>query len=128
MIRIAGVIIPDNKRIDASLPYVYGIGRSLAAKILEEAKIDPSKRTNKLTQEEVGRLKDIVEKKYRVEGDLKREIMMNIKRLKDVGSYRGARHMRGLPARGQRTKTNSRTRRGNKRVTVGSGRKAVEKK
>lgn len=128
MIRIAGVIIPDNKRIDASLPYVYGIGRSLAVKILEEAKIDPSKRTNKLTQEEVGRLKDIVEKKYRVEGDLKREIMMNIKRLKDVGSYRGARHMRGLPARGQRTKTNSRTRRGNKRVTVGSGRKAVEKK
>lgn len=128
MIRIAGVIIPDNKRIDASLPYVYGIGRSLAVKILEETKIDPSKRTNKLTQEEVGRLKDIVEKEYRVEGDLKREIMMNIKRLKDVGSYRGTRHMKGLPARGQRTKTNSRTRRGNKRITVGSGRKTVEKK
>lgn len=128
MIRIAGVIIPENKRIDASLPYVYGIGRSMAVKILNEAKIDLSKRASELTQEEVGRLRDIVEKKYRVEGDLKREIMMNIKRLRDIGSYRGNRHMKGLPSRGQRTKTNSRTRRGNKRVTVGSGRKAVEKK
>lgn len=128
MIRIAGVIIPENKRIDASLPYVYGIGRPMAVKILNEAKIDLSKRTSDLTQEEVGRLRDIVEKKYRVEGDLKREIMMNIKRLRDIGSYRGNRHMKGLPSRGQRTKTNSRTRRGNKRVTVGSGRKTVEKK
>ena len=128
MIRIAGITIPDNKRIDASLPYVFGIGRSMAIKILEEAKIDPGTRTGKLTQEEVGRLRDIVEKKYKVEGDLKREIMMNIKRLKDVGCYRGTRHMKGLPVRGQRTKTNSRTRRGNLRKTVGSGRKAVEKK
>lgn len=128
MIRIAGVTIPENKRIDASLPYVFGIGRSMAVKILEEAKIDPSIRAGKLTQEEVGRLRDIVEKKYKVEGDLKREIMMNIKRLKDVGCYRGTRHMKGLPVRGQRTKTNSRTRRGNMRKTVGSGRKAVEKK
>lgn len=128
MIRIAGVTIPENKRIDASLPYIFGIGRSMAVKILEEAKIDPSIRAGKLTQEEVGRLRDIVEKKYKVEGDLKREIMMNIKRLKDVGCYRGTRHMKGLPVRGQRTKTNSRTRRGNMRKTVGSGRKAVEKK
>lgn len=128
MIRIAGVTIPENKRIDASLPYIFGIGRSMAIKILEEAKIDPSIRAGKLTQEEVGRLRDIVEKKYKVEGDLKREIMMNIKRLRDVGCYRGTRHMKGLPVRGQRTKTNSRTRRGNQRKTVGSGRKAVEKK
>lgn len=128
MIRIAGVTIPDNKRIEAALPYIYGIGQSLAVKILNEAKIDPNSRSNKLTQEEIGRLRDIVEKKYRVEGDLKREIIMNIKRLKDINSYRGIRHMKGLPARGQRTKTNSRTRRGNQRKTVGSGRKAAEKK
>lgn len=128
MIRIAGITIPENKRIDAALPYVYGIGRSLAVKILEEAKIDPSVRAKSLTPEELNRLKDIVEKKYRVEGDLKREIMMNVKRLRDINCYRGNRHMKGLPVRGQRTKTNSRTRRGNKRVTVGSGRKAVEKK
>lgn len=128
MIRIAGVTIPENKRIDASLPYIFGIGRPMAVKILEEAKIDPSIRAGKLTQEEVGRLRDIVEKKYKVEGDLKREIMMNIKRLRDVGCYRGIRHMKGLPVRGQRTKTNSRTRRGNLRKTVGSGRKPVEKK
>lgn len=128
MIRIAGVSIPENKRIDASLPYIFGIGRTLAAKILNEAKIDPSTRAGKLNPEEINRLKDIVEKKYRVEGDLKREIMMNIKRLRDVSCYRGFRHMKGLPARGQRTKTNSRTRRGNQRKTVGSGRKPVEKK
>lgn len=128
MIRIAGVTIPENKRIEAALPYVYGIGRSLAIKILNEAKVDSNTRANKLTQEEMGRLRDIVEKKYRVEGDLKREIIMNIKRLKDINSYRGIRHMKGLPARGQRTKTNSRTRRGNQRKTVGSGRKAAEKK
>ncbi|KKP98948.1 MAG: 30S ribosomal protein S13 [Parcubacteria group bacterium GW2011_GWD2_38_12] len=128
MIRIAGVTIPENKRIEAALPYIYGIGQSLAVKILNEAKIDPNSRANKLTQEEIGRLRDIVEKKYRVEGDLKREIIMNIKRLKDISSYRGIRHMKGLPARGQRTKTNSRTRRGNQRKTVGSGRKAAEKK
>ena len=112
MIRIAGVTIPENKRIEAALPYIYGIGQSLAVKILNEAKIDPNSRANKLTQEEIGRLRDIVEKKYRVEGDLKREIIMNIKRLKDISSYRGIRHMKGLPARGQRTKTNTRTRRG----------------
>lgn len=128
MIRIAGVSIPENKRIDASLPYIFGIGRTLAIKILNEAKIDPSTRAGKLNPEEVNRLKDIVEKKYRVEGDLKREIMMNIKRLRDVSCYRGYRHMKGLPARGQRTKTNSRTRRGNQRKTVGSGRKPVDKK
>lgn len=128
MPRIAGILIPENKRIEAALPYIYGIGHSLAVKILKEAKINPDARAGKLTPEEVGRLRDVVEKKYRVEGDLKREIIMNIKRLKDIGSYRGFRHMKGLPVRGQRTKTNSRTRRGNKRVTVGSGRKIAEKK
>lgn len=128
MIRIAGIMIPENKRIEAALPYIYGIGLTLAKKILAEAKIDPNVRAKSLTPEELNRLKDIVEKKYKVEGDLKREIMMNVKRLKDVSCYRGIRHMKGLPVRGQRTKTNSRTRRGNKRITVGSGRKAVEKK
>lgn len=128
MIRIAGVMIPENKRIEYSLPYVYGIGHSLAVKILNEAHIDIGKKAKQLTPEEVNKLRDIVEKKYRVEGDLKREIIMNIKRLKDIGCYRGTRHMKGLPTRGQRTKTNSRTRRGNQRRTMGSGRKALEKK
>lgn len=121
-------MIPENKRIEYSLPYVYGIGHSLAIKILNEAKIDIGKKAKQLTAEEINRLRDIVEKRYRVEGDLKREIIMNIKRLKDIGSYRGIRHMKSLPTRGQRTKTNSRTRRGNQRRTMGSGRKAVEKK
>lgn len=128
MIRIAGVMIPENKRIEYSLPYVYGIGHSLAVKILNEAHIDIGKKAKQLTVDEVNKLRDIVEKKYRVEGDLKREIIMNIKRLKDIGCYRGIRHMKSLPTRGQRTKTNSRTRRGNQRRTMGSGRKAAEKK
>lgn len=128
MIRIAGVMIPENKRIEYSLPYVYGLGHSLAVKILNEAHIDIGKKAKQLTPDEVNKLRDIVEKKYRVEGDLKREIIMNIKRLKDIGCYRGIRHMKGLPTRGQRTKTNSRTRRGNQRRTMGSGRKALEKK
>lgn len=128
MIRIAGVMIPENKRIEYSLPYVYGIGHSLAVKILDEAHIDIGKKAKQLTSDEVNKLRDIVEKKYRVEGDLKREIIMNIKRLKDIGCYRGTRHMKSLPTRGQRTKTNSRTRRGNQRKTMGSGRKALDKK
>lgn len=128
MPRIAGVNIPDNKIIEIALTYVFGIGRSSSRKILAKAKINPQTRANKLTNEEANRLREIVEKEYRVEGNLRREIMMNIKRLKDIGSYRGIRHIKGLPVRGQRTKTNTRTVRGNVRRTVGSGRrKAAEK-
>ncbi len=128
MPRIAGVNIPENKRIEVALTYIYGIGRSRSLEILHAAKIDPNKRTKDLSGEEVNRLKEIVEKNYRVEGDLRREIMMNIKRLKDIASYRGMRHARRLPVRGQRTRTNSRTVRGNVRKTVGSGRRPPPEK
>lgn len=123
MARIAGVNIPENKKIWIGLTYIYGIGRSLAWKILREAKVDPSKRTKDLTPDEINRLKEIIEKEYKVEGVLRREVIMNIKRLKDIGCWRGIRHIKGLPVRGQRTRTNTRTVRGNVRKTVGSGRK-----
>jgi small subunit ribosomal protein S13 len=123
MPRIAGVNIPDEKKIEISLGYLFGIGRSLAAKVLKEAGIDPKVKTSSLSAQDLSKLKDIIEKNYKVEGELRRNIMMNIKRLKDIGAWRGNRHMRGLPVRGQRTKTNSRTVRGNVRKTVGSGRK-----
>ena len=123
MPRIAGINIPENKKIIISLSYLYGIGLPLATKIIGQVKIDPSKRASQLTAEELGRLRDFVEKNYKIEGDLKRIVQGNIKRFKEVGTYRGYRHSRGLPVRGQRTKTNSRTRRGNVRKTVGSGRK-----
>ena len=125
MPRIAGVNIPEKKQIEISLTYIYGIGRSLSRKILEKAGIESVKRADELSSQEVATLKDIIEKSHRVEGELKREIMTNIKRLKDIGSWRGIRHIKGLPARGQRTKTNSRTIRGNVRKTVGSGRKTA---
>lgn len=128
MPRIAGVTIPDQKRIEIALTYIYGIGRARAREILRAAGVHPDKRTKELSAEEVSRLKDIVEKHYRVEGELRREIMMNIKRLKDIGAYRGMRHARRLPVRGQRTRTNSRTVRGNVRKTVGSGRKPAAEK
>jgi len=123
MPRIAGVNIPENKRIEIALTYIYGIGRSLSVEILEIAKIDINKKSQELTSEEVNLLKDIIEKNHKIEGDLRRQVMLNIKRLKDVGSFRGSRHAKGLPARGQRTKTNNRTVRGNVRKTIGSGRK-----
>jgi len=123
MPRIAGVNIPEKKHILYSLPYIYGIGLSLAKKILQEANIDPFKEAGKLTQEELDRLKNIVEKRYKVEGELRREVIMNIKRLKEIGSWRGIRHQKGLPVRGQRTRCNSRTVRGNIRRTVSSGHK-----
>ena len=127
MPRIAGVNIPENKQILIALTHIYGIGRSLAWKILVEAKVDPQKKASQLTSEEVSRLKEIIEKNYKIEAELKREIMMNIKRLRDIGSWRGIRHIKGLPVRGQRTKTNTRTIRGNVRKTVGSGRRpAIE--
>jgi len=123
MARIAGVNIPDNKQIFVALTYIYGIGRSLALKILQEAGIDYYKKTKDLTPEEIDRLKNIVEKNYKVEGEKRREVMMNIKRLKEIGCWRGIRHIKGLPVRGQRTRCNSRTVRGNVRRTVGSGKK-----
>lgn len=123
MPRIVGVNVPPEKRIEISLTYIFGIGRSLSKKILIEAGVDPNKKTEKVTAEEINKLKDIIEKKYRTEGNLKRDIMSNIKRLREIGSWKGSRHIKGLPARGQRTKTNNRTVRGNVRKTVGSGRK-----
>lgn len=121
--RIAGTNIPDNKKIPYALAYIYGVGVSSAKGIVARAKINPDKRAKDLSPEEINRLRELIEKNFRIEGELRREIMMNIKRLKDAGTYRGSRHMRGLPVRGQRTKTNSRTRRGNVRKTMGSGRK-----
>lgn len=121
--RIVGINIPDNKKIEYSLPYIYGIGLSSARKILKLTQVDPDKRAKDLSSQEVSRLREVIEKNYKVEGDLRREIMLNIKRLRELTAYRGMRHLRGLPARGQRTKTNSRTRRGNVRKTMGSGRK-----
>jgi small subunit ribosomal protein S13 len=123
MPRIAGVEIPENKKIWIALTYIYGIGRSLSWKILREAKVNPELKARELKPEEVNKLKEIIEKKYKVEGDLRREKLMNIKRLKDIGCWRGIRHIKGLPVRGQRTRTNTRTVRGNVRKTVGSGRK-----
>src|SRR3989338_1236297 len=128
MVRIAGVNIPDNKKIPVSLAYIYGVGMALAGKILAETNIDPEKRAKDLTAQEFAKLRDAIEKKYKVEGDLRREIMLNVKRLKDIKAYRGLRHMRSLPVRGQRTKTNSRTRRGNVRKTMMSGKRKMEKK
>jgi small subunit ribosomal protein S13 len=123
MPRIAGVNIPENKRIEISLSYLYGIGRSLSKKILAELKIDINKKASELSAKEVNDLKEYIEKQYKIEGDLRRQIMINVKRLKDIGSWRGHRHSKGLPVRGQRTKTNNRTVRGNVRKTMGSGRK-----
>lgn len=123
MPRIAGVNIPEKKQIEIALIYIYGIGLPLSRKILAETGIERTKRAADLTVEEVNKLKEIIEKKLKVEGALKREVMMNIKRLKDIGSWRGIRHIKKLPVRGQRTRTNTRTVRGNVRKTVGSGRK-----
>jgi small subunit ribosomal protein S13 len=125
--RIASTNIPNEKRIVASLPYIYGIGPTLAKKICKDAGIDENIRAKNLTNEQQDKLRSIVEKTYKTEGDLRREIQANIKRLKDIKAYRGIRHMKHLPVRGQRTKTNSRTVRGNTRKTMGSGRRAVEK-
>lgn len=120
--RIAGINIPKEKRIVVALNYIYGVGPSLSKKILAKAKISEEIRTKNLTPEQEDKLRMIVEKEYKTEGDLRREIMANVKRLKDIKAYRGVRHMKHLPVRGQRTKTNSRTVRGNVRKTMGSGR------
>lgn len=125
--RILGITIPDNKRLEIGLTALYGVGRSRAQKILTEAKIDFGTKASDLNMDKENQIRKIVEV-FKIEGDLKREISGNIKRLKDIKAYRGTRHLRGLPSRGQRTKTNSRTRRGNVRKTMGTGRRAVDKK
>jgi small subunit ribosomal protein S13 len=126
--RIFGVNIPDEKRIDISLRYLYGIGPTLARKTLAAAKVEASKRAKTLTADEVLRIQNFIEKNFHVEGDLRQIVKRNIGRLKDLQTYRGSRHSRRLPARGQRTKTNSRTVRGNVRKTAGSGKRKVDLK
>ena len=118
MARIAGVDLPRRKRIDIALTYIYGIGRALAREVLEKAGVDGSTRSDQLTEDEVRKIRDVLTDGYEVEGDLRRQIQLDIKRLKDLGCYRGLRHRRGLPARGQRTRTNARTRRGPRRTMV----------
>ena len=118
MARIAGVDLPENKRLDIGLTYIYGIGRSNVKQVLKDAVVDPGKRVKDLTEEEVGKLQKAVEK-FKVEGDLHQEVSQNIKRLEDIGSYRGSRHRKNLPSRGQRTRSNARTKRG-KRKTIGA--------
>jgi len=123
MARIAGVDIPRNKRVEISLTYIFGIGRTSSHQILEAAEVNPDTRVRDLSEAEVTRLRQIVEKEYMVEGDLRRETAMNIKRLGEIGSYRGLRHRRHLPVHGQRTRTNSRTRKGPKKTVAGRGRR-----
>lgn len=125
--RVAGITIPDKKRLEIGLTAVYGIGRSRARRILDTAGVERGKLGGELNVDEENKLRKVMEA-FKIEGDLKREVAGNIKRLKDIKSYRGSRHQRGLPSRGQRTKTNSRTRRGNVRKTMGSGKKKLEKK
>lgn len=115
MARISGVDLPREKRIEVALTYIYGIGLSTSQKLLERTGVNPDTRVRDLTEDEASRLREIIDRELRVEGDLRREVSMNIKRLMDIGAYRGLRHRRGLPVRGQRTKTNARTRRGPKR-------------
>ena len=122
MARIAGVDLPREKRVEIGLTYIYGIGLSSSRKILEEAGVDPDIRVKDLSEEDAGKIRKIIDSEYMVEGDLRREVSMNIKRLMEIGSYRGIRHRRSLPVRGQKTKTNARTRKGHKK-TVGRKKK-----
>jgi len=128
MARIAGVDLPRNKHVEIGLTYIYGIGRSTSSSILAQAGVDPSTRVRDLAEAEVNRLREVIERTYRVEGDLRREVNLNIKRLIEIGSYRGLRHRRNLPVRGQRTRTNARTRRGPKKTVAGRGRRRGSKK
>jgi len=127
MVRLVGIEIPNEKRIEVALTYIFGIGLTSSRKILAEAKVDPNIRAAKLSSEELEKIRQILTTKYQIEGDLRSEISQNIKRLKEIGTYRGSRHSKNLPARGQRTRTNARTKRG-KKVTVGSGRKKAAEK
>ena len=128
MARIAGVDLPRNKRIDIGLSYIYGIGRPMASSLLARTAINPSTRVKDLTEAEVATLRDMIEREVRVEGDLRREVQLNIKRLIEIGCYRGLRHKRDLPVRGQRTRTNARTRKGIKKTVAGRGRRRGAKK
>ncbi len=123
MARISGVDIPNNKRVEIGLTYIYGIGHSSSLKILEEANINTDTRVKDLTDEEINELRKVIERSYKVEGDLRTQLAMDIKRLMDIGCYRGIRHRRGLPVRGQNTKNNARTRKGNRRIAVGGKKK-----
>lgn len=127
-VRIAGVLIPNEKRVEIALTYIFGIGLTASKKIIKTAGVNPDTRVKDLSESEVNKLREIIEKQHKVEGDLKRDIFSNVKRLKEISCYRGSRHARGLPSRGQRTKTNSRTVRGNVRKTMGSGRKPTAQK
>ncbi len=127
MARIAGVDIPKTKKIWAALTYIYGIGPATSMKILEEARVSPDTRTNTLTEDQVARIRDVIDANYRVEGDLRKETSMNIKRLMDLGTYRGLRHRKGLPVRGQRTHTNARTRKGPRKGAVARKKEAPKK-
>ncbi len=126
--RIAGINIPDSKRVEVALTYIFGIGLTLSKNILSATKIDPNKRAKDLNPDEANRIKEYMEKNFKIEGELRREITQNVKRKKDIGCYQGIRHMKGLPVRGQQKKTNNRTRRGNVRKTMGSGRKPTSQK
>jgi small subunit ribosomal protein S13 len=128
MVRIAGVDLPRDKKIEVGLTYIYGIGRQTSQDILEKAGINNDKRDTDLTESEVASIRDIIDREYKVEGDLRREVQMNIKRLIEIGSYRGLRHRRNLPVRGQRTRTNARTRKGPKKTVAGRGRRRGAKK
>ncbi len=127
MARIAGVDLPRDKRVEVALSYIFGVGPSRARQALEATKVSPDTRVRDLTEEEVTRLRDYIDRNYKVEGDLRRDIAMDIRRLVEIGSYRGLRHKKNLPVRGQRTRTNARTRKGPKR-TVGSGKRRLEKR
>ena len=127
MARIAGVDLPRDKRVEISLTYIYGIGRSVSQEILSQAEIDPNTRVRDLAESEVARLREIIDRNYRVEGDLRREVAMNIKRLQEIGCYRGIRHRKNLPVRGQRTRTNARQRRGTRKTVAGKRRARAKK-
>ena len=126
MARIAGVDLPRNKRIEIALTYIYGIGKSRSQKILKDAGVDPDIKSDHLTEGQITSIRDIIDEKYKVEGDLRREVSMNIKRLMDLGMYRGLRHRKGLPVRGQRTSTNARTRKGPRRSIMSKRKKTEE--
>jgi len=127
MARIAGVDLPRDKRVEIALTYIYGIGRKTSNDILKMAGVNPDTRVKDLTEAEIGRLREIIDRNYRVEGDLRREIAMNIKRLTEIGCYRGIRHRRNLPVRGQRTRTNARTKRGPRKTVAGRKRSRAKK-
>ncbi len=127
MARIAGVDLPRDKRIEIALTYIYGIGRTTSGEILDHTGIDPNKRVKDLTEAEIAQLREFIDRNYRVEGDLRREVSMNIKRLMEIGCYRGLRHRRNLPVRGQRTRTNARTKRGPRRTVPGRRRARAKK-